>query len=319
MQSKPGLWRQTPPAIFPPILGLFGLGLAWRRMPEVFPVPSGVGELLLGGVSLLFLFAVFAYLAKFVRRPGSFVDDLRTLPGKAGLAAASTSGMLFAAVLLPYSKCAATWAIGIAIVAHAVVALSMLAVLWRAPLPQRRMTPVWQLTFVGFILAPLAAIPLGYTVMSEAILWVSLALAITIWLGSLIGLMGAAVPPPLRPPLAIHLSPVCLTGIVGAMLGYGALALAFGWIAIIVMGMLLVRAPYLTRAGFSPFWGAFTFPLAAFANLMLVLAPVQGGAFRVLAGISTIAATIAIPVIALMILKMWSARTLAVKTNASKI
>lgn len=320
MQPKPGLWRQTPPAIFPPILGLFGLGLAWRRVTEVYGMPREVGELILGAVSILFLFATLAYLAKFVRRPGVLADDLRILPGRAGLPAASAAAMLFAATLVPYSTCAAKWALGVALLAHLVVATVILKTLWGAPFPQRRMTPVWHLSFVGFIIAPLAAVPLGWIALSDILFFVSLALALTIWGGSLVMLAaGAAVPPPLRPPLAIHLAPVCLTGIVATLLGYETLALIFGWIGIVGMAVLLLKSRYLTQAGFSPFWGAFTFPIAAFANLMLILAPTNGAVFKVLGGMALIGATITIPIIAFKILKMWAAGPLATKTNSAKI
>jgi tellurite resistance protein len=64
--KPPGRFRQVPPAIFPPILGLLALGLAWRRGAEVFGLPAGLAEMLLGAVSLLWAAAVFAYAAKLV-------------------------------------------------------------------------------------------------------------------------------------------------------------------------------------------------------------------------------------------------------------
>lgn len=319
MGNNPGLWRQTPPALFPPVLGLLGLGLAWRRAPEVFAVPQGIGEVLLGAVALLFLFILLAYCAKIVRRPSALLDDLRILPGRAGISAGSMAAMLLAAVFVPYWPELAAGVLGVAILAHGIVAIIVLAVFWRAPLPQRRMTPVWHLTFVGFIVAPLAGVPLGWGAISESIFVVSIAVALTIWGGSVVLLLKSPVPPPLRPPLAIHLAPVALFGIVSSLLGYQQLALVFGCLAIMGMALLLVRTRYLIAAGFSPFWGAFTFPLAAFANLMLILAPVYGGGFRILAGLSLIGASVAIPLIAFKILKMWAAGPLAVKTNASKV
>ncbi len=319
MQSKPGLWRQTPPAIFPPILGLLGLGLAWRRATEVFAIPRDIGEAMLGAVSLLFLFAVVAYLAKFLRRPSALVDDLRIMPGRAGISAGSMAAMLLAAAMVPYSTYLAKWTFFAALAAHTVVAVIIISVLWGAPLAKRRMTPVWHLTFVGFIVAPLAGIPLGWTATSQLIFVLSIAAALTIWLGSLVLVVRNPTPPPLRPPLAIHLSPMVLLGIVAALLGHDTLALIFGWLAILGMAILVLGTRYLTAAGFSPFWGAFTFPLAAFVNLMLILAVTEGGIFRLLGGLSLIAATLIIPVIAYKILKMWVAGPLAAKSNASKV
>ncbi|MEE9389523.1 MAG: tellurium resistance protein [Paracoccaceae bacterium] len=319
MQEKTGLWHQTPPAIFPPILGLFGLGLVWRRASEVFAIPSAIGEALLGAVSLLFLFAVLAYFGKFVRRPSALVDDLRIMPGRAGISAGSMSAMLFAAVLVPYSNCLGQGALFVGMAAHLIVAAIVVFVLWRAPYPQRRMTPVWHLTFVGIIVAPQAGIMLGMHTISELIVVVSLILAATIWLGNLVGMADTAVPPPLRPTLVIHLAPVSLLGMTAMLVGYPTVGMVFGWLALALALFMLIRVKYLTAAGFSPFWGAFAFPMAAFAGMMMLMAQTSGGIFRILAGLALVGASIAIPIIAYRIMKMWSSGILAMKSNASKV
>ncbi|MEE9428157.1 MAG: tellurium resistance protein [Paracoccaceae bacterium] len=319
MQASTGLWRQTPPAIFPPILGLLGLGLAWRRASQVFPVPSAVGEIILGAVSLLFLFAVLAYLGKFVRRPGALVDDLRIMPGRAGISAGSMSAMLFAAVLVPYSNCFGQSTLFVGMAAHLVIIAIVIGLLWSAPYAQRRMTPVWHLTFVGLIVAPQAGVALGLNQMSEFVMFLTGAGAITIWLGNLIGMSHNATPPPLRPTMVIHLAPVSLIGIAAMLLGYTTLAMVLAWLALVLAVVMLLRVGYLTAAGFSPFWGAFTFPMAAFTGLMLMMAQTQGGWFRIVAGVALIFITLVIPVIAYRIMKMWSSGMLAAKTNASKV
>ena len=100
--TPPGLWRRTPPAVFPPIMGLFGLGLAWRRAAERFSVPDGLAEAILGAVTLLFLFAALAYAVKFARRPMVLLEDLRILPGRAGIAAMVLCLYLLSFTLAPY-------------------------------------------------------------------------------------------------------------------------------------------------------------------------------------------------------------------------
>ena len=316
--TKPGLWAQTPPAIFPPLLGLLSLGLAWRRGADVFGIPRSLGELVLGGVTLLFLFAVLAYLAKVVRRPGALVDDLRILPGRAGLSTASMSGMLLGAVMVPYNTCAATVILVLAVAAHALIAFIVIVILAPAPLVQRRITPVWHLTFVGFIVVPLAAIPLGAGIMSEVILVLTISMAITIWASHAYLVSRSGVPAPLRPTLAIHLAPLCLFGIVTGMLGFVGLSAAIGWLSILGLVLLISRAAYLTTAGFSPFWGAFTFPMAAFVNLMLLLSD-HVAPFRLIGGIALVLASLAIFWIAYKIMKMWASGSLGAKTNASKL
>ena len=77
-------WRKTPPALFPPILGLFGLAAAWLRTPDAFGAPAGFGQLLSGAMVLVYLFTAGHYVAKLAARPGVVAEDLKTLPGRAG-------------------------------------------------------------------------------------------------------------------------------------------------------------------------------------------------------------------------------------------
>jgi len=318
MKEKTGLWVQTPPAIFPPILGLFGLGLSWRQATMVFSVPAAIGEVILGGVTLLFLFAVFAYFAKIIRRPGAMLDDLRIMPGRAGVFAASMAAMLFATTLMPYSSCLAAGVLLSCIVVHALNSGLVIKELSKVDIAARRINPVWHLTFVGYIVAPLAMVPLGWITFSEIIFVLTLPMAITIWAGHAFMLVRTGIPAPLRPLLVIHLAPVCLFGITSVLLGFTQLAFLFAWIAFFGILVLLIRVRYLIAAGFSPQWSAFTLPIAAFSNLMMLLA-VYGGPYRYLGGIALVAGTIIIPVISYKIMKMWASGTLGPKTNASRI
>ncbi len=321
--DKPGLWRQTPPAIFPPILGLLGLGLAWRQAGSVFGVPGAIGDIILAVATLLFILAAIAYLAKFFRRPSALLDDLQTPPGRAGISAGTMSAMLLGGVLAPVAICLGKVALFAGIGAHLIVATTVVLLLWNAPFAQRRINPVWHLTFVGIIVGAQAGMALELRQMSEIILFVTIALAITIWLGNLIGLLDNPVPPPLRPALVIHLAPASLLGIVAMQLGFVTLGMVFGLLALALAIFLLLRLRYLTAAGFSPLWGAFTFPMAAFAGLMLLLAQnsagLFAGLFMVIAGLALAAASLVVPVIAYRVLKMWRGGQLAAKTKASAV
>ena len=74
---------------------------------------------------------------------------------------------------------------------------------------------------------------------------------------------------------------------------------------------LVGAARWVLAAGFSPFWGAFTFPLAAFASAVL---PLSEGAGLILLG----AAAAVVPVIAWRVLALWPGNRLAGKTNAAE-
>ncbi len=317
--AKPGLFRRTPPAIFPPIFGLFGLGLAWRRASDGFGVSQAMGDLILGAVTLLYLFALVAYAAKFIRRPGVILDDLKTLPGRAGLAGMTLSGMLLAASLVTYSTSLALAVLVLAALLHATLIALILKALVTGPAEARRVTPVWHLIFVGFILSPLAALPLGYATYSQMIFAGTFVLAVAIWAASAKGIITSATPPPLRPTLAIHLAPASVLGTIAYLLGYPVIGFWLGIYAILILAYLLVRVRWLTAAGFSPLWGAFTFPLAAFSTIMQIMgAAGHGEVFRILGGLALVAATLIIPVITWKILQLWAKGVLAVKTNAGQ-
>lgn len=311
-------WRKTPPALFPPILGLFGLAVAWARTPEVFGAPAGFGQILSGAMVLVYLYTAGHYVAKLAARPGVVVEDLKILPGRAGLAALTMSGMLFAATLVPYSKTLAAIVLVLAIAGHASVLVLIIRGLITGPVEGRKVTPVFHLTFVGLIVSPIPALQLGWYGYADLVFWVSLVAAVVIWALSAVQFARETPPAPLRPLLAIHLAPASLLGTVAMLLGMPALALGFGVLAIGLLAALLAGGRWITATGFTPFWGAFAFPLAAFSSLMMMLAGAgYGGFFRILGGLVLIAATFFIPWVAVKVVQMWLKGALAVKTNAA--
>lgn len=314
------LWRRTPPAVFAPVMGLFGLALAWKRAETAFALPSGLAELILGAVALLFAFLALSYVAKIVARPGALIEDLRILPGRLGLSAMAMSVMLLAAGLVPLAPLAAAVLLWAGLVLHAAVAALAIWIIASGPAEGRRITPVWHLTFVGFVVAPLAAIPLGFETLALIAHLGTMPVAALIYAVSLVQVWRRPPPAPLRPILAIHLAPLALFGTVFALRGYPAQASTFAVAGLVLLAVLLAlglgRGRWLIAAGFSPFWGAFTFPLAAFASLLMLVAD-QSALFRLAGAIALAGATLLIPWIAVRVLKMWAKGALAAKTNAS--
>ncbi len=317
--EKTRLFQRTPPAIFPPIMGAFGLGLAWRRAAEVYGVPAAFGDMILGAVTLIYIFIVVAYVAKLIQRPATFFEDLKVLPGRAGLIAMMLSGYLLAASIVIYSTSLALVIFCIALAGHVLVSGRVAYTLITGPVEARSVTPVWHLLFVGFILSPLPALPLGFHTFSTVAFWGSVVAALAIWGASLAQFLRADVPPPLRPLLAIHLAPASVLPTVAFLLGMPEVAYPFCLLAVVLLGLLVLRARWLTAAGFSPLWGAFTFPLAAFSTVMQIAAVSTGSeVLRIIAGLSLVAASLIIPPIVYKVLMMWSKGVLAVKTNAAQ-
>ena len=313
-QSTPaGLWRRTPPAIFPPALGLAALTLGWRKAAQVFDLPPGLAEALSGAVMLLCAFVFLTYLGKLLRRPAVVLEDLRILPGRAGLSAGVLMLYLLAAILGPYLPGAAMAVLAGAGALHLGLCAAMFYVFATGPAEQRRVNPTWHLLFSGWIVAALVAAQLGLATVAAALFWVALICALAIWSLSLRQLSRETVPAPLRPLLAIHLAPAALLGTTAALLGALALAWVFAIGAALLLALFVLRGRWLLAAGFSPLWGALSFPLAATATLWLSL----GDLWRLPGAAVLVAATLIIPVLVTRLYKMWAKGDLAAKTGAA--
>lgn len=319
LPPKAGLFRRVPPAIFPAMLGLLGLVAVWRRAVEVFGFPAAPVDLAAGMVTLLFAYCVAAYAAKFVFRPRVVVEDMRTLPGRTGLAALFIGLMVQAQIMAPMAAGAAKAGLAVGVLGLCVIALAVLPQRLRGTDTAGPVTPAMHLVFVGFILVPGAAIPLG--VAGEAmpwLIWYCTLAAVAITALSIRPLLTGEGPPPLRPLQVIHLAPpgfvasaALLTG--QTLLGAGALI----W-ALLLAALYLIRLRWLTEGEFSGFWSAFTFPVTAFVGALLVASDVfEMEALGYLGRLILVAATLYVPAIAYRVLKLWAKGVLAAKTNAA--
>jgi tellurite resistance protein len=305
---------KTPPAIFPPILGLLGLAIALRLALGQMILPSGAGDLLAGVAVALWLFAVVAYGAKTLRRPGVVVEDLRVLPGRSGLAAMTMGGMAAATLIAPHAPGLAQGLIVLALVGHTVLAGLLLRLLASLPPEARQVNPTLHLSFVGFIVAAPAAVAVGWMGLATLLFWLTLPAALVIWGLSAVQFMRAVPPPPLRPLLAIHVAPAALFASVAGLLGMVGLANVLVLAGLALAAALAVSARWLLAAGITPMWGAFTFPLAALASALIR----TGGVWQ-MAGIGvSVVAVVVVPLILWWVLKRWPGGKLAAVTNAAE-
>jgi tellurite resistance protein len=314
-----GLFRRVPPAIFPALFGLLGLALAWRRGVEAFGLNGALVELGVGAVSFVFGVGCMAYAVKAALRISAVAEDWRTLPGRTGLAALALGLMAEAALLVPYAPGLARLLLAAGVSGLAVISVAVLIARLRGVDPAGPITPAAHLVFVGFIVAPLAAVPLG--LWPEAMVWVvrySALAALAVAALTILPLVRGVAPPPLRPLQAIHLAPPSLIATGAYLTGQPMLALGALFAATLIAGALLLRARWMTVAGFSGFWSAFTFPVTAYAGALLMAAGMDRvSSARMAGGIVLVAATLYVPVIAYRVLKLWAGGGLAAKTNAS--
>lgn len=313
-----GRFRRVPPSIFPPLLGLLGLALAWAGAVRTFVLPAAPAQLLAGAATALALFALAAYGAKLARRPAVLAEELAILPGRAGVAAGVLGAYLTAALIGLMTPALGRALLIVALALHLGFVAVLVAVLRAGPAEQRRVTPVWHLSFTGFIVAAHAALILGWPGLAGALFWPTLVLALAIWAVSARQLAAARVPAPLRPLLAIHLAPVALFGSVLVGLGHAGAGLASGLLALAILAAGLFGGRWLLAAGPSPLWGAFTFPLSATAGLWVALHGAFGSPLTGAVAIGTLTlATLVVPPVMVMIWRDWNTGRLPARTNAA--
>lgn len=310
---KAKLFARTPPAAFPVLLGLMALALALRQGLGTGPV-AGVVEAPIGALVAGWAFAVLAYAVKIARRPGVVADDLRVLPGQIGLASATMSVMAAAGLVAPYAPDLAAGLIWAGLALHAILAVVLIKILIALPASSRQVTPGLHLNFAGFIAAAVPLAQMGHHTLAAALLWAALPIAALIWGISLAQLIARIPPAPLRPLLALHLAPAALCATVAALIGQPVLAQGLAGFGALILLALLVSLRWITSAGFSAFWGAFTLPLAAFATALLTL----GGAWAMAGNLVLGLGFLTIPSIAWSVLKLWPTGRLAAKTNAAE-
>ena len=264
------LWRQTPPAAFPVCLGFLSLAVAWQHAVDIFPwVSEDMSNLLLAAATGYFLWFFGFYLAKVIARPAVLLEDMRSPPARAGIAAMAMSMMMLSLALLPLNVYVPqVWWTGVtlqigasAIVLHAI---------WRDPPEKRHFSTFQYLTFVGPVIGPFTGVPLGYIWQSTWLIFAALATYAVVTIGIIATIKRDPVPKHLRPSLTIFLAPVCLFALGFDALGYTQAFTFFYWVSTVTAVVLLIAAPWMMRGGYTPVWASFTFPVAAFLNVQII-------------------------------------------------
>ncbi|WGV16954.1 tellurium resistance protein [Fuscovulum ytuae] len=310
---RPGRFDRVPPAVFPAILGLLGLGLALRRGLDAAGLPIGLADLLLGAAAMLWAYALFAYGVKLTRRPSVMLEDMKALPGRTGLAAATVGAMALAAAVAPFSVTLGKGMLVAALIGHGIVMLVTVRVLLSLPPEGRDVNPGWHLTFIGYIVGGLAALIVGWPSLALGLVWWTVVVAGMIWAISLVQLFRRIPPAPLRPMLAIHLAPMSFIATICATLGMEVMAQTALALAATIFVALLVTGRWITASGFSAMWAAFTFPLSAFAGALFACG------WEVPGMVVLIAALGVIPPIAYRVITLWGSGRLAAVTNAAEV
>lgn len=267
------------------VLGLSGLGQAWRVAARLWGLPAIIGEVLLLVASLVWLALLVSYLVQAVTRPDVTANEFRHPVQGSTPALLSVSTLLIVLAAIPYSRPLA-WTLAIAAIAwHLAFSLWHTGALWQGGRDALDTAPTLYLpTVAGNFTSAAALGGLGHPDWG----WLFLGAGLFSWLAleSLIIQRlwhPKAVPAPQRPLLGIQFAPPVVCSMAWLMLepgradhwllmlwGYGLFQLLLG----IRLGAWLGEQP------FAPTYWAYTFGIAAATvsgmKLALLGVPVAG-------------------------------------------
>jgi tellurite resistance protein len=300
----------VPASFFGIVLGLGGLGGAWRVAGRVWQLPSVIGEALMLIAGIVWAVVLALYAAKWIYAREDARQELEHPVQCCFVGLIGVATMLISIAALPYSRLAAQIAFAAGASFTLAFALWRTGLLWRGGRDPATTTPVLYLPMVAgaFVMAT-AASALGYRE------WGQLAFGAGLfsWLAIESVLLHrlytvTSMPAPLRPTLGIQLAPPVVGGVAylavttgapdlvaHALLGYGLL-----------QALLLLRLlPWIRQQPFAPSYWAFTFGATALAAVPLdMMERGSTGAVALIAPYIFVAANIVVGLIALSTLRL---------------
>ncbi|WP_045235115.1 dicarboxylate transporter/tellurite-resistance protein TehA [Deinococcus pimensis] len=299
-----------PSSLFALVLGLAGLGNAWRAARTVWPVPHVIGELFELLAAIVFVTLLAGYLPRLLRARSAERAELHHPLQASYVALVPVSTLLMALAALPYQRTLALALFTLGALGALGYGVYRYGSLWLEDRADEQTTSALYLPTVAasFVTAN-AAGALGHVEIG----WLFFGVGTFTWLALesviLQRLLTRTLPPALRPSLGIHLAPpvvgaaayLSLTDgrpdvFVQAMVGYG----------IFVALTLLRLAPWLNVTGFAASYWSYTFGATALAYSLIRLHHAGlAGVYGPLAVLALIAANVVVVGCALLTVRLW--------------
>jgi tellurite resistance protein len=259
----------VPPNLFGIPFGIAGLAATWDASAEL------LGDGLHVVALVLFALAAPAWVAVLVaylgQGPRQVLADLRDPVLAPFVPLAAVSMLLPAAALVGLSRTAAQVVVGVLLVVVLLVGGWLTGQWIVGDLDRAAVHPGYFLpTVAGGLVGAVAAVKVGF----PGVAAVSFGIGVLCWvlLGSIVLnrlFVGGALPPPLRPTLAIELAPPAVGGIAYAALTGGRadlVAAGLGGYTVLMALVQLRFVPLFRALPFGPGFWAFTFSYAAAAT-----------------------------------------------------
>ena len=307
--------EHVPVPLFAVVMGLGGLGLAWRSASDVFAVPTYIGEAVLLVAAVVFVTVSALYAAKASRFPVAVAAEFRHPVAVNFFPTITISLLILAAAALPHSRplAATLWMAGA--VGHLALALAILNRWVTRNVEIQHASPAWFIPIVGTILVPIAGVPLGHADVS----WFFFSVGLVFWLVLFPVVLNRIIfhdqiPRQFLPTLFILIAPPAIGCTAYLQLNGGdvdGLARTLFAVALFLAMLLATMARLFLSLPFAVGWWAFTFPSAALAGAALHCHQVLSTtATAAIAGTLLATATMIIAVVAIRTLQALLARRL---------
>jgi len=310
-----------PASFFGMVLGLSGLGQAWRVASKLWDLLDAIGEAVLLVAALVWLALLLTYLAQAVRHPSVVANEFRhpVQGGTPALLAIST--LLIVLAVLPYSRAAAWVLAALGIAWHLAFSLWHTGGLWKGGRDAMDTAPtLYPPTVAGNFTSAAALGALGHADWG----WLFLGAGVFSWLAleSLIIQrlwQPKAMPAAQRPLLGIQFAPPVVCAMAWLILAPGStdhwLLMLWGYgLFQLLLGIRL--GAWLGEQAFAPSYWAYTFGIAAATVCALKLALAGVPAAQVLAIPVFIGANLFIGYLALRTAHLFFTRRLLPKAAA---
>jgi tellurite resistance protein len=309
-----------PAAFFGIVLGLAGLGNAWRAAHLVWRAPTFVGEALMALAAIVWALLLLLFILKWIFAREEALGEANHPVQCCFIGLAGVATMLIALAALAYSRAAAEILFGIGAAFTLAFALWRTGLLWRGEREHSATTPVLYLPTVagGFVMATTAS-SLGHPD------WGQLAFggALFSWLAIESVLLHrlytvTSLPTALRPTLGIQLAPPPVGAVAYLSVNGGApdlLAHALVGYGLMQALLLLRLLPWIMQQPFSASYWGFTFGVTALATAPLrMVGDGDTGAIAFLAPYLFVIANFVIGLISLGTLRVIAQRRLLAQT-----
>ncbi|SBW12814.1 C4-dicarboxylate transporter/malic acid transport protein [uncultured Alphaproteobacteria bacterium] len=256
----------VPAPLFAVVMGVCGLGLAWRKAHAVLGVPEAVSDAALAVAASVFLAIAALYAAKAAVHPEAVAAEFAHPIRSNFFPAFSISLLLLSRAALPLWRDAAlaAWAAGAAIHLGFTVLLLRRWIVRNHDI--HHSNPAWFIPVVGNILVPLTGAPLGFTEIS----WFCFSIGLGFWVVLFTIVFYRIVfhdqmPAKFMPTLFILIAPpaigfISYEALTGAIDPFARVLFHFA----LFLGLLVLSmARQFLAVPFAVSWWAYTFPLDA--------------------------------------------------------